>query len=78
MSGDRAAISSTSPHSTPGASPRGTAPIPVVEADENLEDNDLIELVDVGVIPAVVVDSHKAELWAKIFDSTSRSAPISR
>ena len=46
----------------------GTAPIPVVEADENLEDNDLIELVDVGVIPAVIVDSHKAELWAKIFE----------
>jgi membrane-bound lytic murein transglycosylase MltF len=46
----------------------GAAPIPVVEADENLEDNDLIELVDVGVIPAVIVDSHKAELWAKIFE----------
>ena len=46
----------------------GTAPIPVVEADENLEDNDLIELVDVGVIPAVIVDSHKAELWARIFE----------
>ena len=46
----------------------GAAPIPVVEADENLEDNDLIELVDVGVIPAVIVDRHKAELWAKIFE----------
>lgn len=44
------------------------APIPVVEADENLEDNDLIELVDVGVIPAVIVDHHKADLWAKIFE----------
>jgi membrane-bound lytic murein transglycosylase MltF len=46
----------------------GKGPIKVIEADEDLEDNDLIELVDVGVIPAVVVDSHKAELWAKIFE----------
>jgi membrane-bound lytic murein transglycosylase MltF len=46
----------------------GAAPIPVVEAEESLEDNDLIELVDVGVIPAVIVDSHMAELWAKIFE----------
>ena len=46
----------------------GATPISVVEADENLEDNDLIELVEVGVIPAVIVDSHKAELWAKIFE----------
>ena len=57
----------------PGAA-EGKAPIPVVEADENLEDNDLIELVDVGVIPAVIVDSHKAALWAK-FSSTSRFGP---
>jgi membrane-bound lytic murein transglycosylase MltF len=49
----------------------GAAPIPVVEADENLEDNDLIELVDVGVIPAAIVDSHKAELWAKVFEHVS-------
>jgi membrane-bound lytic murein transglycosylase MltF len=40
----------------------------VVEADEDLEDNELIELVDVGVVPAVIVDRHKAELWAKIFE----------
>jgi membrane-bound lytic murein transglycosylase MltF len=46
----------------------GVMPVAVVEADENLEDGDLIELVDVGVIPAVIVDSHTANLWAKIFE----------
>jgi membrane-bound lytic murein transglycosylase MltF len=49
----------------------GKAPIKVIEADEDLEDVDLIELVDVGVIPAVIVDSHTAELWAKIFEQVT-------
>lgn len=44
-------------------------PIPIVAVDENLEDFDLAELVDVGVIPAIIVDDHKAELYAQIFDN---------
>ena len=43
-------------------------PIPIHEADERLEDYDLLDLVNTGVIPAVVVDSHKAALWAQVFD----------
>ena len=46
----------------------GRKPIPIVEADENLEDYDLLELVNAGMIPAVIVDSHKAKLWAQFFD----------
>ena len=46
----------------------GTPPIPIIAADEALEDYDLVELVDVGVIPAVILDSHKAELYAQIFE----------
>jgi membrane-bound lytic murein transglycosylase MltF len=46
----------------------GLPAIPVVEADEQLEDYDLIELVNAGVIPAVVVDSHKAAFWVRFFD----------
>ncbi|MGF1641794.1 MAG: transglycosylase SLT domain-containing protein [Rhodospirillales bacterium] len=42
--------------------------IPVREADERLEDYDLLDLVNAGIIPAVVVDSHKAALWAQVFD----------
>jgi membrane-bound lytic murein transglycosylase MltF len=45
----------------------GQAVIPIVEADEILEDYDLLELVNAGLIPAVIVDSHKAALWAQVF-----------
>ena len=37
-------------------------------AVENLEDEDLLEMVNAGLIPMVVVDSHKAQFWAQIFD----------
>jgi len=46
----------------------GKPEIPVHEADERLEDYDLLDMVNVGVIPAVIVDSHKAKLWAQIFE----------
>jgi membrane-bound lytic murein transglycosylase MltF len=47
---------------------KGKAPVKVVAADEALEDSDLLEMVNAGMIPAVVVDSHKARLWGEIFD----------
>jgi membrane-bound lytic murein transglycosylase MltF len=46
---------------------QGKAPIPVHPADENLEDHDLLDLVNAGVLPAIVVDSHKASFWAQVF-----------
>ena len=46
----------------------GALPIRIIAADEALEDYDLAELVDVGVIPALILDSHKAELYAQIFE----------
>jgi membrane-bound lytic murein transglycosylase MltF len=46
----------------------GNAEIPVRPADERLEDYDLLELVEAGIIPAVIVDSHKAALWAQVFE----------
>jgi membrane-bound lytic murein transglycosylase MltF len=46
----------------------GKAPIKLTLADENLEDEDLLEMVNAGLIPMVVVDSHKAQFWAQIFD----------
>jgi membrane-bound lytic murein transglycosylase MltF len=36
-------------------------------APEALEDEDLLEMVNAGLIKLVVVDSHKAEFWAQIF-----------
>ena len=36
-------------------------------APEALEDEDLLEMVNAGLIKLVVVDNHKAEFWAQIF-----------
>ena len=38
------------------------------KTSERLEDYDLLDMVNTGIIPAIVVDSHKATLWRKIFD----------
>jgi len=45
----------------------GKRAIPITEADENLEDYDLLDMVNAGVLEAVVVDSHKAAFWEQIF-----------
>ena len=37
--------------------------------DENLEDEDLLEMVNAGLMPAIVVDSHKATFWRQIFEN---------
>jgi membrane-bound lytic murein transglycosylase MltF len=37
-------------------------------ADELLEDEDLLEMVNAGLVPIVVVDEHKATFWQQIFD----------
>jgi membrane-bound lytic murein transglycosylase MltF len=47
---------------------QGKKPIPVTEADENLEDYDLLDMVNAGVIKVIVVDSHKATFWEQVFD----------
>jgi membrane-bound lytic murein transglycosylase MltF len=46
----------------------GKAPIRIIPVDENLEDEDLLEMLNAGLIPAVVVDSHKASFWQQIFE----------
>lgn len=42
--------------------------VKIVEADDNLEDEDLLEMVNGGLIDYMVIDSHKGEFWAQIFD----------
>jgi len=56
----------------------GKAEVRIEAADENLEDEDLLEMVNAGMIPAAVCDSHKAEFWAQILDklTLNRIAPI--
>ena len=41
--------------------------IKLVLADETFEDEDLLEMVNAGLIPMIVVDSHKAQFWKQIF-----------
>lgn len=45
----------------------GKPRVQVELAPEHLEDEDLLEMVNAGLIPYVIVDSHKAMFWAKIF-----------
>jgi membrane-bound lytic murein transglycosylase MltF len=43
------------------------AEVKLVPAPEDLEDEDLLEMQNAGLIPVLVVDSHKAEFWKQIF-----------
>lgn len=47
---------------------QGMAPVGVTPADEHLEDEDLLDMVQAGLLPMVVVDDHKARFWKQIFD----------
>jgi membrane-bound lytic murein transglycosylase MltF len=45
----------------------GRPPVRLRPAPEELEDEDLLEMVNAGLVGIVVVDSHKAEFWTQIF-----------
>jgi membrane-bound lytic murein transglycosylase MltF len=42
--------------------------VKIIPADEYLEDEDILEMVNASLIPMTVVDSHKAQFWQTIFD----------
>jgi membrane-bound lytic murein transglycosylase MltF len=46
----------------------GKSQMDLVPADENFEDEDLLEMVNAGILPMMVMDSHKAQFWTQIFD----------
>ena len=54
----------------------GLKRITLIPADENLEDEDLLEMVNAELLPFTVVDSYKARLWI-IFSPISCFARIS-
>jgi membrane-bound lytic murein transglycosylase MltF len=56
---------------------QGKKPIPITEADENLEDYDLLDMVNAGVIKAIVVDSHKANFWKQVFNKIKVHSDLS-
>jgi membrane-bound lytic murein transglycosylase MltF len=43
--------------------------INLTPAEEYLEDEDLLEMVNAGLIETVVVDEHKAEFWDQIYEN---------
>ncbi|MGB6649326.1 MAG: lytic transglycosylase F, partial [Bacteroidota bacterium] len=50
-------------------SQRGLTPIILREADESLETEDILEMVNAGVVPMTVADDYIAEFWSGVFDS---------
>jgi membrane-bound lytic murein transglycosylase MltF len=45
----------------------GKPPAAIESAPENLADDDLLEMVNAGLIPAVIVDDYLAKFWKKVF-----------
>ncbi|AOE84064.1 lytic transglycosylase F [Pseudomonas sp. TCU-HL1] len=48
---------------------KGLAPIQIRPADENLESEDILEMVNVGLVNATVVDRYIAEAWSPMLES---------
>jgi membrane-bound lytic murein transglycosylase MltF len=48
---------------------QGLKGIELLPADEDLEDEDLLEMVNAGIFPFAVVDDYVAQIWAKLFKS---------
>ena len=46
---------------------KGKQPILIEFAPENLADDDLLEMVNAGLLPAVIVDDYLARFWKKVF-----------
>jgi membrane-bound lytic murein transglycosylase MltF len=48
---------------------RGLDQLDILDAPEQLEDEDLLEMVNAGLLEWLVVDDFKAKLWAEIYDN---------
>lgn len=46
---------------------KGKKQMKLVLADEYLEDEDLLEMMNARLIPMIVIDSHKGKFWSQIF-----------
>ena len=46
---------------------QGKEPVRIVLADENLEDEDILEMLNAGIIDTTVVDSYLATFWQQVF-----------
>lgn len=55
---------------------RGLKPIKILPIDENLEDEDLTEMVNAGLLPYIVVDDTKATIRTRIFPNAIPRADL--
>jgi membrane-bound lytic murein transglycosylase MltF len=55
---------------------QGKAPAKLSPMSEELEDEDLLEMVNAGLIPITVVDRFKARFWQQIFTKVSFDPPV--
>lgn len=46
----------------------GARPVAIIEIDPRLEDEDVLQMVDAGIIPATVCQRPVAEFWAQLYD----------
>lgn len=56
---------------------QGKAPIILDTVSDNLEDEDLMEMLDAGIISTIVVDDWKAKMWAQILPNIEVNENVS-
>ncbi len=49
----------------------GLEPIRITLSDPRLEADDILEMMDAGLLPITVVDEHRVRVWAKVFKNLS-------
>jgi membrane-bound lytic murein transglycosylase MltF len=54
----------------------GKKPVTILEAPEELEAGDMLEMVSAGLVPATVVDSYMADLYTQVFPNLRRQDAI--
>jgi membrane-bound lytic murein transglycosylase MltF len=54
----------------------GKAPVTILPAEEVLEDGDILEMVNAGLVPATVVDEFTADLYTQVFPDLKKRSDI--
>ena len=49
----------------------GRAPVIIKEADQNLQDEDILDMVNAGIVGTTIMDDLIAGFWAKVYDGIS-------
>jgi membrane-bound lytic murein transglycosylase MltF len=50
---------------------RGRPPVVIEPAPESLEDDDVLEMVNAGLVPITIVDDYLTEFWSQVFTGLS-------